>query len=192
MLGFDVGAFAGGALNYFGAQAANRANKKMAREQMAFQQASTREQMAFQERMSSTAYQRAVQDMKQAGINPILAYNQGGASSPSGASSVGAKADQINPMSGALSTALDVRRAKAEIANLHEQNVNLKEMNKQIASQTRLNNTNSALAAVAAKLKETEIPGAIKEQEIDESTFGGIIRYLNRLNPFSGIFKNLK
>lgn len=71
-----LGAAAIGAIGGFAGQSsANTANLRIAREQM-----------AFQERMSSSAYQRAMEDMRKAGLNPMLASKLGGASTPPGAS----------------------------------------------------------------------------------------------------------
>lgn len=104
----------------------------------------------FQERMSSSAYQRAVQDLRAAGLNPALAYTNGPASSPSGSTATAVAPRKGDIGAGLLNTAKTIASEGASL--------------QQVGSQTELNKAQTSVADVTAQ----KLGANAKEAELNQ------------------------
>ena len=176
----------GGGLSFLGQSSANSSNQSIAAQTSQMNAAEAQKNRDFQERMRATQYQTAVEDMKAAGLNPMLAYSQGGAGTPSG--SVGYAA-QASPMQNALgagvegaqrsrSTTAGVSQTKAQIENLKEQNQQIRANTAQSESATLKNvqdTKTSAMqellnaAAIEAKKAEVSVSNASAARQAAEA-----------------------
>lgn len=178
----------GGGLSFLGGERANKANAAMAGRQMEFQM-----------HMSNSAHQRQVQDLKDAGLNPILSANAG-ASSPAGAT-----AQMQNSLQPAVGSALEAKRVANETKSI-KANTALADQNARTSATQAIVNGATAKNALETnrllreQLKQSRLETKAKKSETnyrvkdaDDRTNNFMLDKTNqRINNVLGTVNNAK
>lgn len=167
--------------------------------------ASVEKQLAFQEKAYRNRYQWQVEDMRKAGINPMLSVSQGAPAGPAGASYKAQ--DTVTP---AVQSAMAMRRLGAEIRVMDSQaqknaadaaladnkNIseymlqqNIQETLKEIASRVDQNRSITRINKETLSSAQATAAAARIEEEFWKSPAGKILKQLDltgsSLNPFA-------
>lgn len=198
-MGFDpISVAVGSGLNLLGGFLGRDDRRQEADHAADRSDAMAREEMAFQERMSNSAYQRARSDMEKAGINPMLAVQNGGASTPSGAMGSAPLAQATDVFGRAVSGAMDMMRLQNETkAQGSQQALNDAMSTKALADagasgasskqmQASTKALESQMEAIAARAKADKVQS---DYDYKAGTYDALMK---RLNPALNSAKSAK
>ena len=160
------------------AQAAstNAFNAEEARLQREFNSAETVKNRDWLTDMSNTSWQRGVADMQSAGLNPMLAYSQGGAGTPgssaaSGSSASGVQARMENSKQAGLSQAIAGQQLENQTVVARSQaKLNEAAAKKAEAEVLNVPATGQQIVAQTAKLKEDIREVAARVENVRQDT----------------------
>lgn len=171
-----LGGLVSGAGSLLGGMFSSEQSGKNTQAQIQASQQQQATQNAFTEQMSSTAYQRASQDMQSAGLNPAMMFGSGSAASTPGGSSIQAPMPQTkHPLEGlgdaagkAVNTAISVQtfdKMVEEIANLKTQRAKIEadvDLSRAHGSEST---SRTSLNEVERQLRTKRIPSAEFEEK---------------------------
>ncbi|AXH74903.1 MAG: DNA pilot protein [Microviridae sp.] len=161
-----LGSIVKGVFDTVGTLQKNLANRKQADKANAWNMAEAQKQMDFQERMSNTAYQRGIKDMQAAGLNPMLAYSQGGASAPSGSMATATVPQQESSIAAGANGAVQGMQLMQGVQQIAQSEAQTKQL--EAAAEELKGRTLDRNVTTARQLKELEGMGfdvGIKEFE---------------------------
>jgi hypothetical protein len=151
--------------------------------------ASVYQQEQFQQQERLNTYPDTVASLKAAGLNPMLAYTNGGLPVPSG-STYTAQNTQANASAG-MSSATAASSQSAQVDNIKSQSDLNRALISKAAADTQASSANAANATMSAAQKAQMIKQNQPQVDADtswagrqESHFNNFMTSLNHLNPF--------